>query len=1097
MRRPLRHRRTGSGFTIVVFLAAIVAGILAFLVTMLGPEAMEAYRRHRTEMALVEAREALLGYAMRYRDIELTQDLATQAMYGRLPLPDLGSTRNNNIGCTTEGCDAGNVLEVGQNYTVVGRFPWKTLGTEVLRDGYGECLWYMVSGSHKRTQPAIPTNWDTLGQLDVVVAEGSAALSSIVATPSHDQPVAVIFSAGPAHPNQSRGPIGADKVDECGGNYNAANYLDPDTAGALAGVTNYFGGTTNNSADDTAATAKQIVTQGKIQKSDDGHLWAGGCPPGNNCSLAANDLGLSLSSGGLFDAIRKNSNFRLDINSLMDRIIGCLRDDISTSGVVGFGKINGADTNACYGESIVPRGYYPNYRNMIFVAAANGNVNGESCAGAVLFANQRAQGQVRATAANQADINQYLEGINVLGAAPFSGQEELDRVSKLQTASQDIVRCVPTTPSFVTTTSPALDSAGIPQLARYTPFTHTLTLGTTISSPLPSTLANALTGCAWTPESRPLRSGVRSYFTFRINDAGFSGAAAEGFTFSISDGDVNTKDACGAAAQHLGYSGNNTESSFIAPPKLALEIDLRRVRNDAGFDPAIPDHLANGRNDPSDYRGGHVGLVYWGGETPIDTSLAPPCTAPAYPVGGVCYLPGEEDDNVHGLAAVARSGFSTPPANPSAPSPPLAIPPSITPGGVYKLDPDLTSIPTDKNFHVRVELTRAVTTDFFLSQVRAATTSSIDLANPYTFIDANGMHQFAIDGLFLFDGDRILVKDQFDARQNGVYVWRSGSPPTIERATDADTTSELAGLVVEVVQGNRNAHSIWRLSNTNPAVDTDSLVWTNIRVKVAAPASTNLANPGTTLDGIRMTPGDRVFVVSHGVYIWHGAAAAMTAATDVAVGSAIQIQQGSEAPGWWQFDGSSWHSLSVRTSTESPLDLSSPGSAIGGVTLASGDRVLVRHQTNTSENGVYAWHGASTTMTRASDADSPAKLAGALTQVREGIHAGRSFRQSSITASDTLGTKAISWEAIDRSNTYKLEAWILPDSAIYSNMILAMQDTTRPMNVLYPAFTPHIRDSAVIPYPFRNARLGFTIGQRTTATDQTFSLNNIFSSWPQ
>lgn len=1099
MRRPLRHRRRGQGFTIMVFLAAIVAAILAFLVTMLGPEALEAYRRHKTEVALTEAREALMGYAMRYRDIELAQDLSTRAMYGYLPLPDLGSTRNVNVGCTTEGCDAGNFGGNAENLTVIGRLPWQTLGTEPLRDGYGECLWYMVSGSHKRTQPAAPMNWDTLGQLDVVVANGSTALSSIVATPSHEQPIAVIFSVGPPLPNQSRNPVGADKVDECGGNYNAANYLDPGTVGALDDVTNYFGGTTNNSAGDTSAAAKRIATQGKIHTTDDGHLWAGGCPTGSSCTVASNDLGLNLPSGVLFDAIRKNSNFRLDVNSLMDRIVGCLRDDLSTSGVAGFGKINGADENTCYGEAIVPRGYYPNYRDMIFVSTANGNVNGENCAGALLFANQRKQGQVRASVANKADLNQYLEGINTLGAAPFSGQEELDRVSVLQTTSQDIVRCVPTTPSFVTTTSATLDGAGIPQLARYTPFTHTLTLGTAINSPLPAGLANALSGCAWTPESRPLRSGIRTYFTFRINDAGFSGTAAEGFTFNISDGDVNAISACGAAAQHLGYSGNNTESPFIAQPKIGLEIDLRR---EGGFNPDAPNHLLLGRNDPpSDedhYRGGHVALVYWGGELPISTTLvpSPSCTAPSYEFGGICILPPEEDDNVHGWSSGARTGFAVPNGNPSVPETPLSVPPSL-PAGAYKLDPDRTSIPVNQDYHVRVELTRFAATDFHLPQVRAATTSSIDLANPFTLIDANGNHQFAIDGLFLFDGDRVLVKDQFDARQNGVYVWHSGSPPTIERATDADTTGELAGLVVEVVQGSRNAHSIWRLSNTNPAVDADSLIWTNIRVRVSAPASTNLSNPGPTLDGIRMTSGDRVFVLSHGVYIWHGAATAMTTANDVAVGSVIQIQQGSEAPGWWRFDGSTWRSQYVRTSTDSVLDLSNPGSVIGGVTLTNGDRVLVRHQANASDNGIYVWYGASTTMARSLDADSASELSGALTQVREGTHAGRSFRQTSMTASDALGVRAVSWEAIDRSNTYKLEVWILPDSPIYNNMILAMQDTTRPMNVLYPAFTPHIRDSAVIPYPYRNARLGFSIGQRTTATDQTFSISNIFSSWPQ
>jgi len=58
-----------------------------------------------------------------------------------------------------------------------------------------------------------------------------------------------------------------------------------------------------------------------------------------------------------------------------------------------------------------------------------------------------------------------------------------------------------------------------------------------------------------------------------------------------------------------------------------------------------------------------------------------------------------------------------------------------------------------------------------------------------------------------------------------------------------------------------------------------------------------------------------------------------------------------------------------------------------------------------------------------------------------------------------------------------------------------MQDTTRPMRFLYPTFTPHLQDRPVIPYPFRNARPGFTIGQRTSINDQTVTIGNYFTTW--
>ncbi|MBI4999044.1 MAG: hypothetical protein HZC22_19510, partial [Rhodocyclales bacterium] len=885
MRRPFRPRRSGRGIALIGLLALLIAGVLAYLVTTLGPEAIEAHRRHRTEAALAEARDALMGYALRYRDQQMTLTAPEFPVFGYVPMPDMGESVNLNaalgLPCTSEGCAKLNNSGTNANGTYIGRLPWRTLGIEPLRDGYGECLWYAVSASHKTLENSGAVNWDTLGQIDIVVANGTSSLIGAIASP-HDRPLAIIFSPGPLLGNQDRSDLGTDDVTLCRGNYNPSNYIASNVGPVPAGSA-YFSGVAETLTSDANRVA--LATQGAVLTNPgDGTLWANACPTGTDCSLTANSRGLAIAPDTLFNALRKNTNFLTDINSMMDRIVGCLRDDISTSGVAGFGKIQGLDNNSCYGASVVPRGYYPNYKDMIFVSTANGSVNGESCAGALFFANQRGQGQSRATAADKANNANYLEGINTAGGTgPFSGQEQIDRVSDLQSTSQDIVRCLPSTPSFVTA-----QSSHIPATEPYSPASHSLTLGGTVSSELDPDIANYLFQCAWIPETRAMGSGLRSYFTFRINDAGFSSSPHEGFTFTIVDGDNNNTNACGAAGQHMGYSGNNTELPFIAPPKIGFEVDLRR---EAVFNPASSDHLLNGRNDPSTdgthYRGGHVAMVYWGGEMPINTTLTPPpnCIAPAYNSGGVCYLPQEEDDNVHGQPATVRTGFAPPPANPSAPNLPLSVPPD-TPAGVYKLDPDRTSIPINQDFHVRVELSRSATTDFQLPQVRVATTASIDLANPFTL--TGGVHRFAIDGVFLFDGDRVLVKNQFDTTQNGIYVWHMGSPPTMERATDADTSVELAGLTVEVLQGTSNARSIWRQANTNAALDTDALNWTNIRVKVAAPASTNLANPGSTLDGIRMSTGDRVFVRSVGVYVWHGAATPMTVAPDVVAGAAIR-----------------------------------------------------------------------------------------------------------------------------------------------------------------------------------------------------------------
>lgn len=1122
-RRQRSLGRKQRGFVVIALVALMVVGGLYFFITNLSPEQFQARRQQLTGEALAQAREALIGYAVRFREDQLATG-TPGVVYGYLPLPDLGynpsnpAAGNNNPGCQAEGCDAANFSGNGANVTVIGRFPWRTLGTGPLRDSDGECLWYAVSGSHQRIQQTSPMNWDTLSQLDVVVANSTAAMVSAIAS-AHDRPIAVIFSPGPPLAGQNRSASATNSVTECGGNYLVSNYLDPVVATNLGGITNYLGGT-NSASGDTSAANKALSANGAVNRRGNGTLWAGNCPPNDPspCAIVANDTGVTVTSDLLFRTLRGSSYFRTDINSMLERMVGCLRDQFAAGGAWSPDSTNLQDlasdkaagripaNDPCYGDGIDPKGYYSHYKELVFVAKPNSgafSVNGQSCAGTVLFASQRGSGQMRiTTGSGNEDKNKpsnYLEGDNFTsftnsGPNTFSGAERFERVSSAQSASHDIVRCIPSGASLVATPSPGLAAAGLSQIASYAPGTRTLTLGREVATSLPAGSASDLFGCAWTPETHAMNGGLRSYFSFRINDAGFSSSPLDGFTFAIVDGDNNGTNACGAARQHLGYSGNNLDTPFIVAPKIAMEIDARLQGT---FNPTSSNTLSNGRNDPS-YSGGHVAIDYWGGETPIlatgtATGTFPPCTAPRFAVGSDCYLPQEEDDNVHGRPASARSGFPPPPANPAAPATAPAVPPD-TPTGVYKLDPGLSGVPVNKDIHVRVETTRTPAT-YDLPKVRVATTGNLNLALPGT----------TFDGVALSAGDRVLVKEQTAPAENGIYTWNGAILP-MTRAADADSATELVGTIVEVQQGSQNARSIWRQTSTNPTLGTDSLRWANVRVKLAPQSNINLASPGATLDGIMMAAGDRVLIkaqtviADNGIYLWNGASSAMTRALDAdtaekRTGIVVQVQQGSDATAWWRYDGSSWGRLSVRVATQSPINLASPGASIDGITLAAGDRVLAKTQASAPENGLYVWNGSSIAMTRTADADTAAELAGALTHVLAGTDTGRAFRQTALPAAGTLGTNPVQWTSIDRSPKFLVEIWILPESATDANKIAAMKDTTRPMSLLSSSFIPHLRDAPTISYPFRNARLGFTIGQRTSVTDQTFTIRDFFTTW--
>lgn len=107
-------------------------------------------------------------------------------------------------------------------------------------------------------------------------------------------------------------------------------------------------------------------------------------------------------------------------------------------------------------------------------------------------------------------------------------------------------------------------------------------------------------------------------------------------------------------------------------------------------------------------------------------------------------------------------------------------------------------------------------------------------------------------------------------------------------------------------------------------------------------------------------------------------------------------------------EGNSWKD-SARVGTPGNVNLASPGALIDGITMANGDRVLVRNQTSQPQNGIYIWNGAATAMTRALDANTADELEMATLYVEEGTDAGARFRQQ--TLNFALDTDNVIWQS--------------------------------------------------------------------------------------
>src|SRR6056300_814851 len=91
--------------------------------------------------------------------------------------------------------------------------------------------------------------------------------------------------------------------------------------------------------------------------------------------------------------------------------------------------------------------------------------------------------------------------------------------------------------------------------------------------------------------------------------------------------------------------------------------------------------------------------------------------------------------------------------------------------------------------------------------------------------------------------------------------------------------------------------------------------------------------------------------------------------------------------------------------TGSNIDLSSAPAAIDGVTLSSGDRVLVKDQSTASANGIYTYAGSGNSMTRATDFDADAEVtSGAFVFIEEGTANGDNGFVLTTDGSITVGT---------------------------------------------------------------------------------------------
>ncbi len=209
------------GFALIALLA-LAALISAFLIASalnLTRAGNSNEREDRSMKALTQAKAALIAYAAS----ETWQNTGgvTPFQPGALPCPD-----RDNDGIAEDHefpqkpCDTA--------LKRIGRFPWKTIGADDLRDASGESLWYAVSASFLKNTPSYTNviNSDTLGQLKVT---GSAPANNVVA---------IVFAPGEAIQGQVRSPANVNDPASYLEQFNAFTYATFTSTGLPSAINN-------------------------------------------------------------------------------------------------------------------------------------------------------------------------------------------------------------------------------------------------------------------------------------------------------------------------------------------------------------------------------------------------------------------------------------------------------------------------------------------------------------------------------------------------------------------------------------------------------------------------------------------------------------------------------------------------------------------------------------------------------------------------------------------------------------------------------------------------------------------------------------------
>lgn len=534
LHRSAQIRLTQRGAALLMLMLIILLATTYAVVNRLSAGNLDTERQTRTSAALAQAKDALIGFAVTYRESHPDQ------VFGFLPCPDVD---NDGI---PDSCGATDV-------SLIGRLPWQTLGLPPLRDGDSECVWYAVSGSAKDSPKTAVFNWDTPGQLKIQDATGTTTLAGASA---HERPFAVVLAPRGVLGSQARAPVGTPT--ECGGSNTSPDYLEGTSISGSPSVTSTL----------------------KLSTSDSTHN-------GTN-----NDQGLWISSKDVFDRIKKRTAFKNDIDALMNDLVNYLNGLAPASLPAASFSNKGIDTVVSNYLAANPAlatqkaQVLANWRdNLLYAGGPAGSftLNGSptTCLALLFFSGERTTAQTRSTVVEKGNATMYLEGSNAIlfpSNGAYIGASEYNAA----TASADLARCINGLPAGAASFSTPSDFASFNAVGA------AVTTDTTTTPSVPTVSiadsAGLSGGCFWFPQLIPLAGKIlRAYYEFQFFYAdtfaltGTGSDRGNGFTFEMVRSDNGAPTSCGTESA----MGTASTIGLWGSPSYIVETDIRETAANA------------------------------------------------------------------------------------------------------------------------------------------------------------------------------------------------------------------------------------------------------------------------------------------------------------------------------------------------------------------------------------------------------------------------------------------------------------------------------------------------------------------------------------